>query len=78
MASSPPGSHKCNTAGPGYIKGGHPSVADGKKTRTVCFDLGGNCNRPTQIKVRNCGSYYVYYLHSIPHDYCALRYCGSD
>ena len=35
----------------------------------------GCCEFSTNIKVRNCGSYYVYYLNGIPT--CYGRYYGT-
>jgi len=77
MASSCLPTNRCNTYATGWLSGGHPSVADGQVTRTVCFHWQGNCCRwSTNIQVRNCGSYYVYYLSGTPD--CNLRYCGTD
>ena len=70
--SCPP--NKC-----GWLNGEHPTVADGQVTREVCFHHGSDCcHRSTDIKVRNCGSYYVYYLSGTPLARCDLRYCGTD
>ena len=78
MASSCPPEHRCGTYATGWLTGGHPSVADGQVTRTVCFHYSGNCCYwSTNIQVRNCGLYFVYYLSGTPVG-CNLRYCGSD
>ena len=78
MASSCPPTHRCGTAAPGWLSGGHPSVADGQVSRTVCFPWTGSCCYwSINIQVRNCGSYHVYYLSGTPNG-CDLRYCGSD
>ena len=54
--------NRCGTHITNWINGGHPSVADGQVSRTVCFYwTAGCCEFSTNIKVRNCGSYYVYY-----------------
>ena len=77
MATSCPSHRRCGTHSPGWLSGGHPSVADGQVTRTVYFNNGYNCySYSTSIKVRNCGSYYVYYLSGTPT--CNLRYCGTN
>ncbi|XP_068706633.1 uromodulin-like isoform X2 [Montipora foliosa] len=77
MPTSCPPTHRCNTHAPGWLSGGHPSVADGQVNKTVCFHWTSDCCLwSTTIKVRNCGSFYVYYLHSTPG--CYLRYCGTD
>ncbi|XP_078382693.1 uromodulin-like [Oculina patagonica] len=77
MPTTCPPTHACDTHAPGWLNGGHPTVADGKVTRQVCFHWDDNCcNWSTNIEVRNCGSYYVYYFRDTPA--CSLRYCGSD
>ena len=70
---------RCNTHYTGWLYGGHPSVADGQVTRTVYFRSSSNCYySSTSIKVRNCGSYYVYYLNGTPGNNCYFRFCGTD
>ena len=78
MATSCPPTGRCGTSAPGWMNGGHPTVADGQVSRQVCFHWSGSCCLwSTNIKVRNCGSYYVYYLSGTP-GYCNLRYCGTN
>ena len=69
--------HKhCGTDAPGWISGGHPSVADRVVSRIVCFRSISNCCKwSIVISVRNCGGFYVYWLQRPPH--CNFRYCGS-
>ena len=69
----------CNTNAPGWMRGGEPKVSDLPVTRTVCFSWSNNCCYwSTSIKVRNCGSYLVYYLNSTSDDGTHyLRYCGN-
>ncbi|CAH3188038.1 unnamed protein product [Porites lobata] len=76
--TSCPPTDRCNTAATGWLNGGHPTVADGQVNRTVCFHYvtSGCCEWSTNIKVRNCGSYYVYYLSGTPT--CNLGYCGTN
>ena len=77
MPTSCPPEYRCNTYATGWLNGGHPTVADGQVSRRVCFRYSGNCcHWSTNIKVRNCGSYYVYYLNGTPG--CDLRYCGTN
>ena len=78
MASSCPPIWKCGALATGWLSGGHPSVADGQVNRKVCFNwVNSGCYQwSTNIQVKNCGSYYVYYLSGTPA--CPLRYCGSD
>ena len=78
MPTSCPPEYRCGTSATGWMSGGHPTVADGQVTRTVCFHWGSCCNWSTNIKVRNCGSYYVYYLSGTPGGHCDLRYCGTN
>ena len=71
--------HVCNTDNPGWLVGGHPSVSAGRVTRKVCFGQKSSsscpCSFHTYIKVRNCGSFYVYKLKPTPK--CHLRYCTN-
>ena len=76
MPTSCPPLYKCNTNAPGWLKGGHPSVADDQVTRKACFHWSSCCSLSTNIKVRNCGPYYVYYLKSTGS--CWYRYCSTD
>ena len=79
MPTSCPPEYRCNTYATGWLNGGHPTVADGQVSRTVCFHWNGKCcDWSTNIKVRNCGSYYVYYLSGTPGGSCSLRYCGTN
>jgi len=77
MPTSCPPKSRCGTLGTGWLNGVHPTVADGKATRQVCFHYWSSCCRwSTNIEVRNCGSFYVYRFSGTP--VCNLRYCGSD
>jgi len=77
IPTSCPPKERCNTHATGWLNGGHPTVADGKVTRQVCFHWFSNCcHRSTNIEVRNCGSFYVYHFSGTPG--CDYRYCGSD
>ena len=79
MATSCPSHQHCGAYYPGWLSGGHPSVADGQVTRTVYFRTYSTCYYySTSIKVRNCVSYYVYYLSGTPGRRCNLRYCGTS
>ena len=76
MPTSCPPVSRCGTHAPGWIKGQHPSVADGEVTREVCYHWTNNCCRwRNNIKVKNCGAFYVYELQKTP--VCWLRYCGE-
>ncbi len=66
----------CGTHAPGWLNGAHPTVAEGAVQRKVCFHWASNCCEwSTDIRVRNCGAYYVYELP--PTQTCNLRYCGD-
>ncbi|RMX49292.1 hypothetical protein pdam_00011234 [Pocillopora damicornis] len=68
--------NRCGTHAPGWLSDGHPAVADGAASRKVCFHWSGNCCRWSRnVRVRNCGNFYVYELP--PTEYCSLRYCGN-
>ena len=67
---------RCGTHAPGWLKGQHPTVAEGVVTRQVCYHWSNNCCRwSNNIKVKNCGAFYVYELQKTP--VCSLRYCGE-
>ncbi|XP_027055462.1 pancreatic secretory granule membrane major glycoprotein GP2-like [Pocillopora damicornis] len=77
MPGSPSNEKICGTHAPGWLNGRHPSVAEGKVSREVCFNwVGKNCFFKANIEVRNCESFFVYKLVKTPD--CNLRYCGSD
>ena len=67
----------CDTKYQGWLIGEHPSVGDGIVSRYVCFYYSSNnCRYSVYIKVRNCGSFYVYKLKPTPN--CNSRYCTSS
>ena len=70
---------RCGTHAPGWLNGSHPSVADGIVTRKVCFHWSNKCCRwSNNIRVKNCGAYYVYELQKPAlGKACSLRYCGE-
>lgn len=65
----------CDASYAGWLTGSHPSVNDGVVSRTVYFgNSGSSCHQgSTTIKVRNCGSFYVYKLKGTPSS--SYRYC---
>ena len=66
----------CGTHAPGWLESGHPSVGQGSVTGKVCFHWSSKCcHWSVNIKVRNCGDFYVYKLPKTP--YCSLRYCAE-
>ena len=76
MPTKCPKTLRCGTHAPGWLSGAHPSVADGVVNREVCYHWSNNCCRwKNNIKVKNCGNFYVYELQKPPA--CSLRYCGE-
>ena len=67
----------CGSEMQGWIPSGSmPSIYQGEVSRMVCFSGYGSCScqNSTQVRVRNCGRFYVYWLDSVPE--CNQRYCG--
>ena len=75
IASSPPGHEYCGTWASGWMQGSHPTSLGETVTRTVCFQWGSNtCYSSSEIKVRNCGHFFLYRLvntYSCYDGYCA-------
>ena len=68
---------RCGSHYQGWLLESHPSVYEGEVSRTVCFtrQYSCYCRYRKTIKVKNCGSFYVYWLDGVPA--CNLRYCGA-
>ena len=69
----------CGTDFSGWLSEGleHPALGDGIVPRKVCFsNRPDGCKGSNSIFVKNCGSYYIYYLIEPPQ--CPMRYCGTD
>ena len=76
MPTKCPAKNRCGTHAPGWLQGGHPTVAQGIVSRKVCYHWSSSCcNWSNDIKVKNCGAFYVYELKRTP--VCSLRYCGE-
>ena len=74
MPTTCPHTNRCDACSTGWLNGVHPTTADGKVARQVCFNWSSNCCLwNINIEVRNCGSYFVYNLPLTP--VCTLRYC---
>ena len=75
--------YHCGTQHPGWLHGTHPTVSEGVVTRRVCYPLSyyywhrssNCCFRSNNVRVRNCGAFFVYQLQKPP--YCDFRYCGN-
>ncbi|XP_078382715.1 uromodulin-like [Oculina patagonica] len=82
MPTSCPPEESCSSNAPSWLSGEHPTVAEGRVTRRICFNYWSNCCHlsdrewANHAQVRNCGSFYVYYLNSLRHNIC--HYCGTD
>ena len=69
--------HRCGTHAPGWLQGGHPTEEQGVVTKKVCFHWSGNCCKwSVNIRVRDCGEFYVYNLPKTP--VCYLKYCAEQ
>ena len=75
----------CNTEYPGWLNGHHPATAGETINGKVCFNdvfmfygmtFGSTCTYETQIQIKHCTSYYLYYLVEAPS--CKLRYCSTS
>ena len=67
----------CNTLFTGWLNGHHPATAGETINGKVCFTGGSNtCKRETQIQIKHCTSYYLYFLFDTP--VCNLRYCSTS
>ena len=77
MPTTPVDDNHCNTVRSGWLNGTQPTIGDGEVIRTVCFTRGYNkCSYLKEIKVKNCGSYFIYKLGQL--SICDSRYCGTD
>ena len=69
--------HRCGTHAPGWLQGGHPTEEQGVVTKKVCFHWSGNCCKwSVNIRVRDCGEFYVYNFPKTP--VCYLKYCAEQ
>ena len=76
MLTTCPPKFRCHTAATGWLNRGHPKVEDGVVYGQVCFHYRSKCCYwSTYTKLRNCGTYYVYYFKGTPA--CNLRYCSN-
>ena len=70
--------YHCGTHDPIWLKGNHPTKAEGNVVRKACinsFGLNDGCFESFDINIVNCGDYFVYYLK--PLTYCAVAYCAG-
>ena len=77
IPEEPVDSMHCNTWFTGWLNGHHPATAGETINGKVCFNLEGNtCRYETQIQIKHCNSYYLYYLVDAPG--CLSRYCSTS
>lgn len=70
--------NRCGTVAPVWLKGSHPSEKDGTVVQKACinfFNISNGCTQSFDIKIRNCGNFYVYFLR--PTYSCAIAYCAG-
>ena len=72
------GAWRCNAQISGWLNGDHPTTPGETIDGIVCFSAsnGNACIMNTQIKIRHCNDYYLYYLEDVPG--CNGRYCSSS
>ena len=67
----------CNTHSTGWLNGHHPANAGETINGTVCFSkYAETCITETEIQIKHCTSYYLYYLVDAPN--CHVRYCSTN
>ena len=67
----------CGNIYPGLLNGTHATVVEGVVTRRVCFSTYQCCSWYQNIRVKNCGAYFVYALPRLYYYYHDSRYCGN-
>jgi len=77
MATKSPGLKKCGAPYPAWLKGVHPTVAQGIVKRYACITKLKECEEQSVVDVKNCTSYYVYKFQGYS-TACNFRYCGTD
>ena len=77
IPTSCPPKFRCGTVKPGWLDGAHPTVDEGIVTRNICIHKSDRCSKTIfNIKVKNCGSFYVYHL--LGRHACFWRYCYTS
>ena len=75
IPTTPLPKRSCGTYAPGHLVGSYPETVGNIVSAKVCFPHGrNNCHKETKIKIRNCGSFFVYELKETP--WCQLGYCA--
>lgn len=73
--------YHCGTHYPLWMQGTHPSLAEGIVQRKACSNIHGStsqtcCDFSLDIQVKNCGTFYVYNLQTVPA--CSMAYCAGN
>ena len=80
IPEKPVGQGHCNTVHSGWLNGHHPATAGETINGKVCFSKdvaeGRTCDWETQIQIKHCTSYYLYYLVEAPNRFS--RYCSTS
>ena len=79
IPDKPVESNHCNTVNPGWLSGQHPTTPGQTINGKICFNIGDGhtCYKETQIKIKHCTSYYLYFL-SPRAIYCPYKYCSTS
>jgi hypothetical protein len=74
-----PGLYRCGTYIPLWMRGTHPANVGVQVYRTACapvpYSWPPGCGYSLNIKVINCGSFFLYQLK--PPRYCTVAYCAG-
>ena len=68
--------YRCGTFSTVRLRREHPGKEEGIVTREVCANIANiaaECAWPWEIKVKNCGDFFVYELPPSPD--CPMSYC---
>ena len=76
IPEEPVGYGHCGTSIPGWLNGHHPTTPGETINGKVCFNTYDTCSFETQIQIKHCTSYYLYYLVKPPN--CNYRYCSTS
>lgn len=72
-----PQNGSCGVAYPAWMNGTFPNIEDDVVYRNVCIQEYNNCCADNvEIKIKNCSSFFVYYLVHLPE--CSNAYCFAS
>ena len=68
---------RCGTNAPGWLQGTHPTEIGVEVSDKICYRWTRSCCQwSANVKIVNCGSYYVYYVPKFSNA-CYLAFCGD-